>query len=149
MLRHVCFHSKHDKNQDIIVFNSFTSVNMSNPARVYATINRTNIVATKQQQRATPEDTNDVEKGMKDRQSAKRMPSSENEIRVCACGELSLPPDRCKVLINVSSRKDKVEDAKNSVSRRVDYIIQTLHNHHLKVRFSSTTVLFCIFMILL
>lgn len=60
--------------------------------------------------------------------------SKDNEILVSATGEQSLPPDRCRVTLTVSSKKDQVQDAKNSVSRRLDYILQTLHNHQVKVK---------------
>ena len=60
-----------------------------------------------------------------------------NEIQVTATGELSLVPDKCKVTISVSSKKENPQDAKNSVSRRFDYIIQTLHNHQVKVHAES------------
>ena len=59
---------------------------------------------------------------------------SERQIKVTSIGELSLPPDRCKVLYTVRSAKEQVQDVKNSVTRRVDYIIQTLVNHQVRVR---------------
>ncbi|KAK3098939.1 hypothetical protein FSP39_024481 [Pinctada imbricata] len=57
---------------------------------------------------------------------------SSRVITVSAVGEVTLPPDRCKLTVRVSSEKESVQDVKDSVSRRVDYIIQTLHNHNLK-----------------
>ena len=59
---------------------------------------------------------------------------SERQIKVTSISELSLPPDRCKVLYTVRSAKEQVQDVKNSVTRRVDYIIQTLVNHQVRVR---------------
>ncbi len=57
-----------------------------------------------------------------------------NEIQVSATGEMSLAPDRCRVTICVNSIKDTAQDAKNSVSRRLDYILQSLNNHQIKVQ---------------
>ncbi|XP_013401032.1 interleukin-1 receptor-associated kinase 1-binding protein 1 [Lingula anatina] len=54
------------------------------------------------------------------------------QVQVQALGEISFPPDRCKVTIVSSSRKDNVQEAKNSVTRRLDYILQVLHNHQVK-----------------
>lgn len=56
---------------------------------------------------------------------------SDRQIKVCAVGEISLPPDRCRLTVRVASTKDTVEEVKDSVNRRVDYILQTLHNHSL------------------
>ena len=58
---------------------------------------------------------------------------SSRVITVSAVGEVTLPPDRCKLTVRVESEKESVQDVKDSVTRRVDYIIQTLHNHSLKV----------------
>ena len=60
-------------------------------------------------------------------------PTRANEIQVSAVGELTLPPDRCRVTVTVSSRKDDAQEAKNSVVRRLDYILQVLSNHQVKV----------------
>lgn len=59
--------------------------------------------------------------------------SKEREIQVWATGEMSLKPDRCRLCIRVTSTKDNIDEAKTSVSRRVDYVVQTLHNHGVKV----------------
>lgn len=59
-------------------------------------------------------------------------PETGNNIHVTASSQLSLEPDRCRVTIFVSSKKEQVQDAKNSVARRIDYIIQTLYNNHIK-----------------
>ena len=57
----------------------------------------------------------------------------DHTIEVTATGELSLLPDRCKVFVRISSSKDNVQEAKNSVTRRLDYVIQTLSNNQVKV----------------
>ena len=60
-------------------------------------------------------------------------PTRENEIQVTATGEVTLPPDRCRATISVTNTKDQVQEVKNSVSRRVDYVMQTLANHQIRV----------------
>lgn len=61
--------------------------------------------------------------------------AAERQIKVTAIGELSLIPDRCKVLYTLHSAKEQVQDVKNSVTRRMDYVIQTLMNHQVRVSF--------------
>ena len=61
-----------------------------------------------------------------------RMKTNRN-VQVTAVGEVSLPPDRCRVTIRIHSQKDNVADVKNSIQRRLDYILQTLQNHNVKV----------------
>ncbi|KAI8498674.1 PREDICTED: interleukin-1 receptor-associated kinase 1-binding protein 1-like [Branchiostoma belcheri] len=56
----------------------------------------------------------------------------KNEVEVSATGELSLPPDRARVTVIVSSKKEAVLEAKTSVQRRLDYILQVLQTHHVK-----------------
>lgn len=59
----------------------------------------------------------------------------DRQIQVSAVGEVSHPPDRCKLVIKIVSQKSNVEEAKSSVARRYDYVLQTLHNHSVKVSF--------------
>ena len=54
-------------------------------------------------------------------------------IQVTAVGEVSLPPDRCRINVKIHSVKDNVQDVKNSIQRRLDYILQTFQNHNVKV----------------
>ena len=63
----------------------------------------------------------------------------DRNIRVTAVGEVSLPPDRCRIVIEIISKKESPQDAKNSVSRRLDYIMQTLQNHTVKVSINNNT----------
>ena len=58
---------------------------------------------------------------------------SDRRIQVSAVGEVTLPPDRSRLTIKVRSQKENVQDAKDSVTRRLDYIMQTLTNHGIKV----------------
>lgn len=53
-------------------------------------------------------------------------------IQVTAVGEVSLPPDRCRINVKVHSVKDNVQDVKNSIQRRLDYVLQTFQNHNVK-----------------
>lgn len=67
-------------------------------------------------------------------QDAVNVSATDRHIVVAGVGELTLPPDRFSITIKTRSSKENVQDAKNSVTRRVDYIIQTLKNNSLKVR---------------
>ena len=60
-------------------------------------------------------------------------PTKDNEIQVSAIAEIEIVPDKCKLSLLISSKKEQVEDSKNSVQRRLDYILQTLTNHQVKV----------------
>ena len=70
------------------------------------------------------------------------LPTKSNEIQVSATADMSLSPDKSRITIFVSSKKDNVQEAKNSVSRRLDYILQVLNNHHIKVHlhFNRTSI---------
>ena len=57
----------------------------------------------------------------------------KNEVQVSATGEVSLAPDRCRITIAISSRKEEAQDAVTSVDRRREYIMQTLHNYKISV----------------
>jgi len=56
-----------------------------------------------------------------------------NEVQVVGTGEVFLPPDRCRLCVSVSSEKTDVDEVKSSVTRRLDYIMQAMHNHGVKV----------------
>ncbi|KAK7108380.1 interleukin-1 receptor-associated kinase 1-binding protein 1-like [Littorina saxatilis] len=58
--------------------------------------------------------------------------SRDRQIQVTGVGEVSVPPDRFSLTIRISSKKDNVQDAKNSVTRRLDYVKQTLTNHNVQ-----------------
>lgn len=57
----------------------------------------------------------------------------KREIQVSCGAELRVNTDRCKILFYLYSSKNSVSEAKNSVNRRLDYLLQTLKNHHVKV----------------
>lgn len=56
----------------------------------------------------------------------------DRQIKVSAVGEVTHPPDRCKLVVKIVSQKNNVEEAKSSVTRRLEYVLQTLYNHSIK-----------------
>ncbi|XP_005097685.1 interleukin-1 receptor-associated kinase 1-binding protein 1 [Aplysia californica] len=56
----------------------------------------------------------------------------DRQITVTGVGELELRPDRFSATIKCKASKDNIQEAKTSVTRRLDYIIQTLKNVSLK-----------------
>ncbi|XP_018584541.1 interleukin-1 receptor-associated kinase 1-binding protein 1 homolog [Scleropages formosus] len=61
------------------------------------------------------------------------------EVRVTGSAELSRPPDRATLCIRVRSRKECVGDVTDSVSRRLEYILQTLRQRQVKDEHRSVT----------
>uniref|UniRef100_A0A8B9L7H7 Interleukin-1 receptor-associated kinase 1 binding protein 1 n=1 Tax=Astyanax mexicanus TaxID=7994 RepID=A0A8B9L7H7_ASTMX len=65
-------------------------------------------------------------------------PSSEplrapaRRVEVTGSAELRSPPDRAALIVSVTSSKNSVNDAANSVTRRLEYILQTLRQHAVK-----------------
>jgi hypothetical protein len=57
---------------------------------------------------------------------------ARRQITVSGMGEFSLPPDRVKLIVIITSTKSSVHEAKASVSRRSKYIDQTLRNFGVK-----------------
>ncbi|ESO93274.1 hypothetical protein LOTGIDRAFT_119569 [Lottia gigantea] len=55
--------------------------------------------------------------------------ATDRHIRVSAVGEAILRPNKCKISISVTGRKEEAQEAKSSVSRRVEYIKQCLFNY--------------------
>lgn len=68
------------------------------------------------------ESQNDIKKPSKD----------GRQIHVQETGKASLPPDRVKCIITCTNTKETAEQVKHSVSRRIDYITQTLRNNNIK-----------------
>ena len=60
---------------------------------------------------------------------------TETRPHVCvwAFGEATSLPDRCSITIQLRSTKATVPDAKQSVQKRLDYILSALHNHGVSV----------------
>ena len=57
---------------------------------------------------------------------------ARRHITISGMGEFSLPPDRIKLIIVITSSKSNVNEAKISVNRRLRYIEQTLRNYGVK-----------------
>ncbi|KAK7907155.1 hypothetical protein WMY93_015767 [Mugilogobius chulae] len=54
------------------------------------------------------------------------------ELRVTGTAELCYPADRASVRVRVSSSKESINEASNSVSRRLDYILQCFRQQGVK-----------------
>ncbi|KAG7460836.1 hypothetical protein MATL_G00203110 [Megalops atlanticus] len=65
--------------------------------------------------------------------------TSGREVQVTGSAELSVAPDRATLCISVSNSKDSVNDVTNSVSRRLEYILQTLRQHEVKEENTTVT----------
>ena len=61
--------------------------------------------------------------------------NTKRSISVNAAGEFSLPPDKVKLTVVIKSIKENINDAKQSVIRRYDYVYQTLRKNRIKVLF--------------
>ncbi|KAL4661023.1 interleukin-1 receptor-associated kinase 1-binding protein 1 [Arapaima gigas] len=61
------------------------------------------------------------------------------EVRVSGSAELSSPPDGAALCIRVRSRKESVTDVTDSVSRRLEYILQTLRHQQVKDEHRNVT----------
>ncbi|KAK3780032.1 hypothetical protein RRG08_029725 [Elysia crispata] len=68
----------------------------------------------------------------KEIQEAITLSSMDRQISVSGVAELTIAPDRYSITIKCNASKDTVQDAKNSVMRRTDYIVQSLQNSALK-----------------
>ncbi|WAR07815.1 IKBP1-like protein [Mya arenaria] len=100
------------------------------PSKVFASVQTKSISLTGEQ-------TSQNSKMISDRMYANNPYSQGSEksdriIKVTAVGEVSLPPDRCRVTVKIHSQKDNVQDVKNSVQRRLDYVVQTFQNQNIK-----------------
>ncbi|XP_016428930.1 interleukin-1 receptor-associated kinase 1-binding protein 1 homolog [Sinocyclocheilus rhinocerous] len=58
--------------------------------------------------------------------------SNARVVQMTGCAELSCPPDRATVTISVKNSKEHVNDVTNSVTRRLEYILQTARQHDVK-----------------
>ncbi len=62
----------------------------------------------------------------------RRGTAGKRSISVHATGEVVCPPDILEFLISVSSTKETIESAQQSVKRRTEYILQVLRNNGVK-----------------
>ncbi|XP_076874723.1 interleukin-1 receptor-associated kinase 1-binding protein 1 homolog isoform X2 [Brachyhypopomus gauderio] len=58
--------------------------------------------------------------------------SYTRHVQVTGSAELSCPPDRATVTISLTNTKESVNDASNSITRRLEYILQTARQHGVK-----------------
>jgi hypothetical protein len=58
--------------------------------------------------------------------------SPNRTISVIATGEFSLPPDKVRMTTVIKSSKELIEDAKQSVQRRFEYVFQTMKKNRVK-----------------
>uniref|UniRef100_A0A8C5L6L8 Interleukin-1 receptor-associated kinase 1-binding protein 1 n=1 Tax=Jaculus jaculus TaxID=51337 RepID=A0A8C5L6L8_JACJA len=61
------------------------------------------------------------------------------EVHVSGAAEVAAAPDRALVAVRVSSTKEAAAEAKKSVSRRLDYITQSLQQHGLQAENVAVT----------
>ncbi|XP_060908483.1 interleukin-1 receptor-associated kinase 1-binding protein 1 homolog [Labrus mixtus] len=63
------------------------------------------------------------------RQSPGNYGNRLREVQVTGAAEVCCPADRVSVRVSVGSSKDSVNEVTNSVSRRLEYILQTVRQH--------------------
>ncbi|MEQ2291295.1 hypothetical protein AMECASPLE_012029 [Ameca splendens] len=54
------------------------------------------------------------------------------EVQVTGVAEVSCPADRASVRVSVTSTKESVNEVTNSISRRLEYILQTIRQHGIR-----------------
>ena len=57
-------------------------------------------------------------------------------VQVSGTAEYTLQPDQSILTIIISNKKEKAEEARTSVTRRLEYVTQTLYNNGLSVSFT-------------
>ncbi|KAM9339470.1 interleukin-1 receptor-associated kinase 1-binding protein 1 homolog [Symphorus nematophorus] len=70
--------------------------------------------------------------GNENEQGLRTNPSSGNrlrEVQVTGTAEVCCPADRVSVRVSVGSSKESVNEATNSVSRRLEYVLQAVRQH--------------------
>ncbi|CAJ1077474.1 interleukin-1 receptor-associated kinase 1-binding protein 1 homolog [Xyrichtys novacula] len=73
---------------------------------------------------------NENEQGLEVRAVPRQSPGNRlREIQVTGTAEVSCPADRASVRVSVGSSKESVNEVTNSVSRRLQYIIQAVRQH--------------------
>ncbi|XP_003404432.1 interleukin-1 receptor-associated kinase 1-binding protein 1 [Loxodonta africana] len=65
--------------------------------------------------------------------------TTTREVHVSGTAEVSAGPDRAQVVVQVSSTKEAVAEAKKSVNRRLDYITQSLQQQGLQAENITVT----------
>ncbi|XP_067882945.1 interleukin-1 receptor-associated kinase 1-binding protein 1 homolog isoform X2 [Heterodontus francisci] len=67
------------------------------------------------------------------RRSKSPAAGGEREVQVSASAEVSAPPNRARLYVMVASKKETAAAAKGSVNRRLDYIVQSVRGHGVRV----------------
>ncbi|XP_072307351.1 interleukin-1 receptor-associated kinase 1-binding protein 1 homolog [Eucyclogobius newberryi] len=74
----------------------------------------------------------DMEQILDTERRTPRLAPRSRELQVTGSAELCVPADRASVRVRVSSSKETVNEASDSVSRRLDYILQCFRQHGVK-----------------
>ncbi|XP_048841857.1 interleukin-1 receptor-associated kinase 1-binding protein 1 homolog [Brienomyrus brachyistius] len=82
---------------------------------------------------------NDTGLGLSVKRAGPICRSPGGEIQVTGSAEVTSPPDRAVLCISVSNAKGSVSDVTESVTRRLDYILQTLRQHDVKEEHTTVT----------
>ncbi|XP_031143864.1 interleukin-1 receptor-associated kinase 1-binding protein 1 homolog [Sander lucioperca] len=73
---------------------------------------------------------NEREQGLEVRAVHRQSPSNRvREVQVTGTAEVCCPADRVSVRVSVGNSKESVNDVTNSVSRRIEYILQAVRQH--------------------
>ncbi|KAI2649632.1 hypothetical protein H4Q32_015617 [Labeo rohita] len=94
------------------------------PSRVFATVSPTACDVYR--------DENELAFNRGRKQTHLHTQSNARVVQMTGCAELSCPPDRATVTISVKNSKENVNDVTNSVTRRLEYILQTVRQHDVK-----------------
>ncbi|XP_076016311.1 interleukin-1 receptor-associated kinase 1-binding protein 1 homolog [Genypterus blacodes] len=100
------------------------SIVMLNPGRVYAA---------RIPSAGPKSNTPDPELGLEAREASRQRPANRTrEVQVTGTAEIWCRADRASVRVGVGNSKESVNDVSNSVSRRIEYILQTFRQHGVK-----------------
>ncbi|CAD5113204.1 DgyrCDS2391 [Dimorphilus gyrociliatus] len=94
------------------------------PAHMFAELSNDNRPATKAQELCTMKQLED--------EISKVKSGYKREIQVSSSAEFRVNTDRARVMFYLFSSKNSAAESKNSVNRRLDYLLQTLKNHNVK-----------------
>ncbi|KAE8287054.1 Interleukin-1 receptor-associated kinase 1-binding protein 1-like protein [Larimichthys crocea] len=85
----------------------------------------------------------DNEQGLDVRAVNRHSPGNRlREVQVTGTAEVCCPADRASLRVSVGSSKESVNDVTNSVSRRLEYILQAVRQHGVSDRDTSVVVTF-------
>lgn len=101
------------------------------PAHMFAEISNNNRTMSKNQELCTMKQLED--------EITKVKTNFKREIQVSCSAEFRVITDRAKVSLYLYSSKNSASESKNSVNRRLEYVLQTLKNHQVKVSFQRNS----------